>query len=315
MIAPAEKLELHYYFKDISHSMNALVRNNCEAEFLAIVTEISKELNIPLHLESEAYREGGLKEKWKVIGNNQAQIAIFISIIAIISSRIPSNDPELDNLQKQHLRLSIKEKKLRIEKLKSEVERGDINNITVEKATEVLDNNLKIITRKSNFYKQLNQYNKIDKIGFTSLNSDNSPTTIERIVERKSFKNFILHSNSLKPEVVEDALIQIVSPVLKEGKYKWKGIYEDKAISFSMNDKDFKSDVLNEVISFKHGTTIECVLQIHQKIDETGEIQITAHSVSTVIRKIDNGEELQTLQGKKYKFNKDQLDAQSDLFS
>ena len=311
----AEKLELHYYFNDSSHSMNALVRNQCESEFLAIAMEVAKELELAIQLESEAYREGGLKEAWKIIGKNGVRVSIFISIMALVSSRIPFSDPELDQLQKQNLRLSIEEKKLRIKKLKTELENEEVNEKTVAEVAESLETNLKVVTRKSNFYKQLNRYNKIEKIGLTALNSNGMPITDERIVLRNNFRNFIIHSHNLTPITIDDALVEIIAPVLKEGRYKWKGVYENEPISFSMNDKYFNLDVLNEVISFKHGTTIECVLLIHQKLDETGEIQITGHSVSTVIRKIDSGEELETLQGKKYKFNKKQVEAQADLFT
>ena len=310
----AEKLELHYYFNDTSHSMDALIRNHCESQLLAIAFEVAKELSIPIQLESEAYREGGLKDIWKVIGNNGVQASLLISVIAIISSRIPMSDPELDDLKKQDLRLSVEERKLRIKKLKTELEYEDVSEDTVIKVAEALETNLKIVTRKSNFYKQLNRYNKIDKIGFSALDCNAQPISDERTVLRTNFRNFIIHSHNLSPVIVEDALIEIVAPVLKEGRYRWKGMYDNESISFSMNDKDFNFDVLNEIISFKHGATIECVLLIHQKLDETGEVQITGYSVSTVIRKIDSGEELETLQGKKYKFNKKQTDAQSDLF-
>lgn len=311
----AEKLELHYYFNDVSHSMNALVRNQCESEFLAIAIEIAKELNFAVELESEAYREGGLKEIWKVIGKNGVQVSILISVIAIVSSRVPLNDPEIDDLQKQNLRLSIEEKKLRIRMLNKELEQDHVNENTIIKVAEALETNLKIVTRKSNFYKQLNRYNKVDRIGFSSLNSNDFPIIDERIVLRNKFRNFIIQSHNLTPIIVEDALIEIVAPVLREGRFKWKGVYDNESIYFSMNDKEFNLDVLHEVISFKHGTAIECVLLIHQKLDETGEIQITGHSVSTVLRKIDSNENVETLQGKKYKFNKKQVDAQASLFS
>jgi len=32
----ASKLELHYYFSDESHSMNAIARNKCEHELLCL---------------------------------------------------------------------------------------------------------------------------------------------------------------------------------------------------------------------------------------------------------------------------------------
>jgi hypothetical protein len=44
-------------------------------------------------------------------------------------------------------------------------------------------------------------------------------------------------------------VIEIVSPVLKTGSYKWKGIYmqANKTISFAMRDEEFKKG------SDKHG--------------------------------------------------------------
>ena len=37
----ADKLELHYYLNNESHVMDALVRNKCEAELLAIIFDVS----------------------------------------------------------------------------------------------------------------------------------------------------------------------------------------------------------------------------------------------------------------------------------
>jgi len=66
----SNKIELHYYFSDESHSMNALVRNKCEHNLLGILKEISTVLNARLKVESEAYTEGGLKEKWVLLSNS-----------------------------------------------------------------------------------------------------------------------------------------------------------------------------------------------------------------------------------------------------
>ena len=40
--SPAEKLELHYFFEDESHFMNAFIRNKCEADLLAIAKEVAE---------------------------------------------------------------------------------------------------------------------------------------------------------------------------------------------------------------------------------------------------------------------------------
>ncbi|NRA59804.1 MAG: hypothetical protein HRU25_02625 [Psychrobium sp.] len=315
MVICAEKLELHYFFNDTSHSMNALVRNSCEAELLALAFETAKELGFVIQIDSEAYREGGLRDRWKVFGKNAGQISIFISIVALIASRIPITDNELEELQKQDLRFSIEERKLRIKKLQLEVSAGNVSENTKIKVVEILESNLKVITRKSNFYKHLSHYQKIHIISFTALDGKGFPVSDERTVQRADFGKFILHSHNLTPIKIDDAIIEIVAPVLKEGRYKWKGIYKNEAISFSMADHEFKEDVLNGTISFQHGAWIECVLLEHRKLDETGEIQKTGYSVATVIRKTDDSQIIETLQGKNYHFLRDQLEAQGKLFS
>ena len=62
-------------------------------------------------------------------------------------------------------------------------------------------------------------------------------------------------------------------------------------------------------------TTIECVLNIHRKLDEIGEIVITGYSVETVILKVDGQISEETPQGKRYKYEKKQLESQGDLFT
>lgn len=52
--------QIHYYFDDNSHSMNAFVRNNMEKDLLNLISEIGKTLNIEIKIESEAKEEGGL---------------------------------------------------------------------------------------------------------------------------------------------------------------------------------------------------------------------------------------------------------------
>ncbi|MBJ6934453.1 hypothetical protein JG626_18940, partial [Vibrio cholerae] len=87
------------------------------------------------------------------------------------------------------------------------------------------------------------------------------------------------------------------SRVLKEGRYKWKGIFEDKTITFDMLDAQFKEDVLLEKISFKHGSAITCVLRIGRELDEVGDIKITGYAVSTVLTVTDGVEVTKTAQG------------------
>src|SRR5690625_6880147 len=104
------KFELHYYLADNSHSMNALVRNKCEAEFIAVAIEVAEILGVHLDFDCEALQEGGVREVWKALGENSAQIALVISTLALICSVIPKTDQELVDLQKEDLRLSIEQR-------------------------------------------------------------------------------------------------------------------------------------------------------------------------------------------------------------
>ena len=124
----------------------------------------------------------------------------------------------------------------------------------------------------------------------------------------------VLVDNSLPTETFDGATIEIVAPVLKEGNYKWKGLYEGEAISFSMTDAEFKNAVLLEQVAFQHGSCINCVLQIHRKFNEIGEIEITGYSVVTVLDKTDGGKTHETPQGKKHRAYKKFVQDQRGLF-
>ncbi|MEE9337580.1 MAG: hypothetical protein V3U87_05830 [Methylococcaceae bacterium] len=136
----------------------------------------------------------------------------------------------------------------------------------------------------------------------------------ETPVQRSEFNKFILSTHTINPIIIEDAIIEIVSPVLKEGKYKWKGVFENEPLSFEMLDNEFIGQVLREEVFFQHGTYIECVLYINRKLDEVGEIIVTGYSVTTVIRKYNDRQSIETRQGRSYKHTKKHRDGQTDLF-
>ncbi|HCG6644166.1 hypothetical protein O4N70_24940 [Vibrio parahaemolyticus] len=314
-IAHSTKLQMHYYLENGSHSMDAIARNKCESEVLAIVQEIAKVLNTQIVIEAEAWKEGGLRDIWAFTNANAAVISVIVSIAGIVISRIPTTDPELEQLQKEDLKLSILERRINLAKLQKEVEEDKVTQDTVEKVVSLVDTNYKVVTRKSNFYKQLNNTPKITKVGINGLDKEGEEAFKEAMVQRSDFKRFILHSNSLPVQIEDNAVIEIISPVLRNGRHKWKGIYKGESISFSMNDQDFKRDVLSEQISFTHGAAIKCVLHIHRKLDEVGDVVVTGYSVDTVI---ENGQESvfqETMQGKKYRHQKALKDAQQDLFA
>lgn len=294
----ASKLEIHYFLRDHSHSLDALLRNKCEADFLAVAYEIISELDLPITLEAEALAEGGLKDLWKFVGENSNQLTVLLLLVTAIFTYQLIPDSELTELKKEETRLSI-------EKLKKELKESEHHEDTIEEAAIALSQVTKIVARKSEFYKKLAHTPKVTKIGYSILDEQNNPIKPEKEIDRSEFRKYILRSNKLPTEVIEDAEIEIVAPVLREGNAKWKGIFiEAPPISFEMNDKVFKSAVLSGQISFKNGDVISCILEIHKEISETGEIKITKYSVPTVLDKIEGNQRKETESGKRYRRDK-----------
>ena len=293
----AEKLELHYFFDDESHFMDAFIRNKCEADLLAIAKEVAEQLGIHIELDSEALAEGGLVDFLKVqVKNHPLLSAVFIGILINVLSNELTTDRELVALQKEAYRLQI-------EKFKHELQAT--NTVVAVRSTEMTANavfeNNTIRKRRSNFYSGLMQYQKVSALDWVGVDSKNKQTDKPKSVKRTDFHKFILTSDELEPIVDENATIEIIAPVLKTGKYKWRGIYKGESIPFSMQDDTFKKQVLEGAVSFINGTCIDCVLTIFRKLDECG-LELVSGYTAEVVSKIHNEEaSVVTPQGKKYK--------------
>lgn len=324
------KLELHYWFSndDKTHTMDAVVRNRCEHELLQIVSTISKELNVHIKVETEAYDEGGLVEFYTFLGTAEGQAImalanLAISTLGVLLSRIPLKKAKLDKLEQElnieEKRLNIEAQKLNIALLKQELEDKKINstNINIEKVEYILNTNIKVLKHKSNFYKILNNYPKVKRISTVKTDEQKKSLEEPNFVERKDFEKFILESDNLEPLPDDNATIEIISPVLKKGKYKWKGIYNKlgSVIEFSMKDKEFKDNVVEEGIPFKNGTFIDCIMEIERKIDDLGNIFNSNYSVLTVLKQHDENASFETPKGKKIRQQKDANRQQLKLFN
>lgn len=316
MYTVAGVLELHYYLTDGEHSMNAAIRNRCEAELLALFQEVASDLGAPVEIQAQALAEGGLRETWKWLGENAPQIQVILAVIAVLIALTPKSESEQDVLNRELTQLQIEEKTLQIEKLRQELREADpraeesIRNIAVR----LLKHDPKIVVRRSNFFRNLDGQKDIEQIGITPFNSSLVPTLPEQKIPQKEFHCYVLSSHALPTIVDVDAKIEVVSPVLREGNYKWKGIYQKQLIGFSMHDVDFKGQVTREEVTFQHGTFLECVLNTHRKLDEVGEVEITGYIVTTVIRKYDDRQSIETIQGKSFRQAKRLQESQRDMF-
>lgn len=271
-------------------------------------------MDLEIDIESEALAEGGLKNIWKFIGKNGVQLAFIVSIITMILSRIPVENPELTKLQIESLKLDIELKKQELKKAAKEIAESDtITQQQIDTAISVLDKDYKVLWHKSNFYKRTNLYQKVDSISTLKLDENNTPTEQEKIIYKGDFHKFILRSNELQPFIDDNAVIELISPVLKKGNFKWKGFYKGEAISFYMKDEIFKESVLNKEVEFANGFAIRCVLQQERKLDDVGLIKVTKNNVLTVIEIITSTETVSTEQGKRYTRTKQAIKNQLDL--
>ncbi|MDN5046058.1 hypothetical protein ACOTVQ_00215 [Aliarcobacter butzleri] len=258
------KLEIHYYLIDNSHSINAFVRNKAEKDLLDALRKIGELLDSELEIETEAYQEGGLKEFILIGGLVLGFLSPSINDIIVHYVTKDASDEELDKKIKEetlkNLQLNNQQKELELEK---EIDKK-LENKLVQKYI-------------SNFYKKIDDYKKVEKIGFKDVTNNSK----EIIVERQYFKNFILEDN-VTTEEDDEAMIEIISPVLKEGKYNWRGKYKNEKIDFSMGDSKFKQEVIEGKHTFLNGSLILSSLNIKTTFDEFGDEKKKSYSVSKV---------------------------------
>ncbi len=309
---PINKIELHYFFSDESHSMNALIRNKCESYLLGILKEISIVLNARLKIETEAYAEGGLKERFVLLGKSE----LLRSFAATIFHYVLPLEVDIEKTVSEE---NKNDSKQRIDKMRRELrdhENDPKARVDMENVTTLFRNNLKIIKLKSNFYRQLNNCEKVTKLSVQMVNAQGDLTGKVNTINRKRFDSYMLIADTLKPETNEAAVIEIVSPVLKNGSYKWKGIYilTGKLISFSMKDDSFKDTIISQGLQFKNGTRIECVMESSRKMSEFGGVVVTGYSVLEVSKKLDDEVATEMPAIRTVKKKKEPVMQQLDLF-
>jgi len=311
-------LELHYWFDDKTHTMDANVHNRCEYEFLGIIREIASAFNAEIIIETEPLADGGLRRWFKIISKEESKkatittalivslaTAILITPVTTSVSKITEKliervfeDKEIKELEKEKLILEI-------EKLKQETQRNNL----------LLNQNYVVKKKRSNFYEALDNYHKVDKVSFIIENNDKIKLEDEKTVLRDKFKEYILVSDDLEPIEIENAIIEIISPVLKKGNYKWLGVFDGISIPFNMRSKEFKTLVQTGVVQFKNGTSIDCFLTIRKKVDNEGLEKIIGYDVMRVNNYFENDKPIETPEGKHFRQKIEADERQLNLFA
>jgi hypothetical protein len=291
--------ELHYHFNDNSHFIDAMVRHKCEAEMLYMVKEIMSTLELSFDIAIEPPENGGFIDRWRWLGQNKDQVQLITPYVLLLLmpliSIIPKPTTKLEKLQQESTTLDIEEKRLKIEALRKSILNREADTSAL---TAHFENDHKIIKHRSNFYNTLKGYDKIDKISVVLL-SNKTPVANEATVNKADFDRFIVKSDELPKITVSKAIIEIIAPVLKKSKFKWKGVYEGQTIDFSMSDTKFKSRVSKRLESFESECYIECTLEIKRKINDLGEVQNVSYKVITVTGRVQDSKIIETEQGKR----------------
>lgn len=312
----ATKFKVHHYFNDKSHTLDAFIKNKAEIEFLSIVSEVANILTISCKLEAEVVKEGGFVEIWTFLGESAEQINLLIGVLTLILTISQSDDRETSDLKKENLKLSVEERKLRINRLKKEILVSKEKNVQERLVDDILHTNHKVVTRRSNYYKNISHVEKIRSVAFSKLDKTSKEISKEKNIYRENFKDFIIENDNLPAEILERVELEIVAPVLNYQKNaKWRAIYNEQNISFSMNDNIFKQDVFNQKILFTNGTILVCDLKIIRKVNELGEIIVATYAVEQVHEHITSGIRKETRSAKTNRQIKNFKNSQGDLFS
>lgn len=274
------RYQIHFHLSDHTHSLDAGILNQCEYEILCILNEINEIFDTKIIIEAEALTEGGIFKNLALKCKSQhglTALTTFASIATLLIGVYQTLPKEIDKKREKDIDLSIQERELNIRLMKKQLKDDSVNIDTIKKASEAASKEYKVKLHKSNLYKAAISSSKISAIGIKHANEKS-----EFIIHRDQFISAILEPSKPSVEKDENAIIDIVSPVLKEGTYKWKGIYKSELISFDMEDPVFRSAVLAKKLSFANGIFINCILEFTNKENDDGKISSINWKVKSV---------------------------------
>ena len=310
-------LELHYWLNDGSHTMDAHIFNKCEYEFLGVVKELASTLKIKVDVEVVPLENGGIRAWFKIYRENRDAVKLAVLIFLLTDLFCTPLKTTIEKVTEKVLEQVFEDpeiKRLENEKKKAELEL-DLAKIKAEteRQCKSLDEN-KIQKRRSNYYETVSQCNKVEKITIGASDASREKDFISKDILAKDFELFIMTSDELEPDQDDKAVIEIISPVLKKGKYQWLGIYQGEVIQFKMKSNEFKTMVLSGQVPFKNGSSITCLLIRNKKIDSQGDVKITGNEVTEVYNYFENDTPIETPEGRRRRQRKEDEENQLSLF-
>jgi hypothetical protein len=294
-----------------------MVHNKCERELLEITKAIASLCGASIKMETEPSARGGLKGWITITAKSEkktppAKIALVTTLVT--ATLVTPIHASIGQAARQLIDTLFREKEFSEEqRAQLQLEIGTFK-AAVNAMLPKLDQSNLLKKRRSNFYDVLRKYHKVKTISIVMEDASRKPISEEQFMSREEFNNFILISDQLKPLVMENVSIEIISPVLNKGKYKWKGLYNGSLISFTMKSDEFMSMVHSGKVEFKSGTTIHCTLEIEKKINSEGMERVTSYNIISVGSYFENGKSVETTESKQQKQKQTAAKRQLDLF-
>lgn len=272
------ELQVHYYLGDGSHAMDAFVRNRAEKELISAIQQIAIMLGLPLKIKSCARKEGSVEDILQLVACCAGAIGPLVTLLApcindLIRMYFTNCMPQgkLDLALKEE---AVKEKQFINRGLELDNEMKELKLEEAKSRIRQVENNASLRKKKSNFYNAVKRNATISSIEMATPSGRTK-------IDRSDFASFIF-DDTKSIDTDDDAEIAIISPVLKEGKYEWKGLYHNERISFSMGDALFKYEVIAGKYSFSNGFVIKARLTIVTIYDDNGEPKRRHFSVNKV---------------------------------
>jgi hypothetical protein len=302
--------ELHYFLENGSHSIDTKAKHRCESELLSIVKYISELLEESILIESQPPGTGGYLEFFGFIATNPFAATLIANLLVELLKKALSSDKEMATFQKESIKLTIQKQKLELRSMK----RNDVKTFDYVKMVDILSRDIRILRHKSEFYRTLKTTPKITSVSARHISKSTSQELRTMTVSRPEFEQYIIDMADLPLMHDDNAVISIISPVLTQGKYPWRGIYHGGIIDFSIKDKDFRESVVSQQITFKNGTTINCILEANRKVDEFGIEYLSGYKVITVNSYTEGEIQIETESGKRHRKNIKEDNCQMKLF-
>lgn len=190
----ANKLELRYCFNDKSIYMDAVVRNKCEKEMLALIRYIAELLDVKMMIYSEPFvKEGGYSEVWGIAGRNPRAHSIVLSIVMHLMALTPNGEWVVGSFDEDRLQEDVRQLRLQLREKKKTV-------LLPHGLILRLDALSRIRRCKSTFYEAVKSYPKVTRVAFREVNENNRSRSGTLEVKREQFAEFICKPGDLSDD-------------------------------------------------------------------------------------------------------------------